>query len=216
MNFGDLQALTSDWLDDVKNGYFTLPIVKLWINNAQKEVQKLLLNAAEDYYTVCVETDTVIGQARYGYPDRFMKVQGFEAISSGSGDTAETETISPIVRIEGSLIVNVQGDSFNYILNKDTFTLKPAPKSVKTLRMEYSRLVADMVDLADVPDVPAQYHEYMAILAARDGFLKDRRSLAPIESKLIYYEGMLKKDVEQRRQDQPRTVVASDAGYGEY
>ena len=43
MTFVELQVLTSTWLDDVNNGYFTLPQIKQWLNNAQLETQKLVV-----------------------------------------------------------------------------------------------------------------------------------------------------------------------------
>ena len=216
MNFLELQNLTLDWLDDDNATYFTRAKVRTYINNAQRELQKLLLNSGEDWYVRGQETSTVVGQARYSFPSDFLKLQSLQLVTSGTGDTAETEVIWPLVRNEANMVTSVQGDSFNYIMEKSVFRLIPAPQSVKTMRLDYSARVADMSNDSDIPDAPLEYHEYLSIMGARDGFLKDGRSLQPIESKLAYYEQLLKKDSEQRRQDYPRMVVASDAGYGEY
>lgn len=218
MTFLELQDAALDWLDDVNATYFTRPTIKRYVNNAQRELQKLLLNAGEDWYTRGQETDTVIDQARYSYPSDFLKVMALSKVTSGSGDTAETEEITPLVRNEIGLITGVQvsGDSFNYVMEKASFRLVPVPLSVSTIRLDYAYRVADMVDDSDIPDAPQEYHEYISVLAARDGFLKDGRDLAPIESKLGYYERLLMKDSEQRKQDYPRMVVQTDVGYGEY
>jgi hypothetical protein len=68
----------------------------------------------------------------------------------------------------------------------------------------------------DVPDAPEDYHEYIAILAARDGFLRDGRPLSPIESKLAYYERMMEESAENRNVDSPRMVVATPEGFGAF
>jgi hypothetical protein len=59
-----------------------------------------------------------------------------------------------------------------------------------------------------VPDVPLQYQEYIALLAARDGFSKDAREPSSMfREKFAEYQNMMKKDQIQRNRAQPRRVV---------
>lgn len=221
MTLSELRTLTSFWLQDTENGYFTTAILDVFINNAQRELQKLLLQAGESYYTICVETSTVANQRDYALPSDFLQLDLLERITQGSDDTAATERLYPLERSEIEVAgynarATNQGLPYNYVLNKSTFSLYPVPDSVKTLRLWYSPRVTDMSNDADTPDAPEDYHEFIAILAARDGFLSDNRSLAPIESKLAYYEKMLEEQSESRNSDSPRMVIATSTGFGSF
>lgn len=210
MTLSELRNLSRFWLDDVLGGYFTDAQMNILLNNAQRECQKQLLQSAEDFYTVCVTAVTVANQANYALPSDFIKCMRLERLVSGSGDSATYQRLFPITRNEQDVLVEIStGAPYNYIINQSTFTLLPVPDDVYTLHLWYAYRVADMSGDSDEPDVPKDYHEYLAILAARDGFLRDGRTLAPIESKLIYYETMMKENSDRRNEDSPRMVVVT-------
>lgn len=215
MTLSEIRTLASVWLDDVNNGYFTTAQLNVWINNAQREVQKLLLTANEDFYTICASTSTVVNQARYAFPSDFLKLHRLSYISSGTGANAKYERIMPITRNEQDIMrMDSTGTPQFYYVNQNTFTLVPIPDRVWTMQIDYTYRVADLANDADVPDVPEDYHEYIAILTARDGFLRDGRDLTPIERKLSYFENMAKKTFESRKVDSPRMVVSTSGGFG--
>lgn len=220
MNRGEIKSLARYWLDDPDGDYFVDAFMDRAINQAQREAQKRLLQAGENYYTVCSITSTVTNQRDYAFPSDFYKLIRLERITQGSGDTAATERLYPLTRNETDTAgysgydSSATGLPFNYVINKSTFSLYPVPDASKTLRLWYAYRVADMDDDADVPDVPEDYHEYLSILAARDGFLRDGRGLGPIESKLSYYDTMFKQLAESRNEDSPRMVVSTVEGFG--
>lgn len=220
MTLAELRTLARYWLDDDDGGYFTDAMMLVFLNNAQRELQKKLLKAGEDYYAICVESSTVKDQRDYQFPSDFFQLHRMERITQGSGDTASTERLYKITRNEVDVgdyntQASSQGMPFNYVINKNTFSLYPVPnEGGVVLRLWYSPRVENMVDDADVPDAPEDYHEFIAIMAARDGFLRDGRSLTPIESKLAYYEEMLDQTAEDRTDDSPRMVVATPEGFG--
>ena len=220
LNRGEIKELALVWLDDIEQGYYTDAIMDRFINQAQRELQKKLLKAGDDFYTICVETSTVPGQRDYQFPTDFMQLMRLERITSGSGDTATVERIYPITRNEQDVAgYNIQNGSseglpYNYLINKNTFSLFPVPNQAVVLRMWYAPRVSDMDSDSDIPDAPEDWHEYIAILAARDGFLRDDRSIAPISEKLRYYETMLDETAESRTVDSPRMVVATDDRFG--
>jgi len=217
MTRGEIKALARAWLDDDSGGYFTDAIMDRFINQAQREAQKCLIRAGENFYTKCVETSTVADQRDYALPTDFMKLLRLERITQGSGDTASTERLHPLTtnEIDVSGYQNgSSGDSYNYVVNQSTFALYPVPNSVKVLRLTYVYRVGDMSSDGDTPDVPVDYHEYMAILAARDGFLRDGRSIAPIERKLMYYDDLFRENAESRTLDSPRQIVSTTDGFG--
>jgi hypothetical protein len=210
LTFSDLQTICSDYLDDPANGYFTLPILKQRLNLNLKELQKRLISANKDYYTECVFTNTVVDQQAYALPSDFVQVIRLEYVMSGSGTTASTQKIMPITPNQRDLLVDTSGDPIAYYMQKNNLMLAPTPNRIIELHLEYSYLVADMVNAGDVPDAPAQFHEYIALMTVRDLMIKDGRSIAPIETKLKEYETLLKQIATQRRADAPRMVVATD------
>jgi len=219
MTLSEIRELARIWLDDTEGGYFTDAIMNRFINQAQREAQKKIIQAGESFYTKCVETTTVANQRDYAIPSDFMKLLRLERILDGSGDTASTQRLWPLTRNEIDVAdFNSQasdtGESFNYVLNQSTFSLYPVPNGAVTLRLWYVYRVTDMSADGDTPDVPEDYHEYIAILAARDGFLRDGRSMGPVENKLMYYEQLMEQNAESRTLDSPRMIVATPEGFG--
>lgn len=214
MTRGQIRALASVWLDDVNNGYFKVDQLNVWINNAQREVQKMLLDAAADYYTVCATTSTVINQAQYALPPDFFKLMRLSFILSGTGVNANYQRLYPMTRNEVDLFTTWQpAMPTNFWFNKDTLTLAPTPNQAWVLHLDYAYQVQDMTDDAQEPDCPEQYHEYLAILTARDGFLRDGRSMDPINDKLKYFQNMMEQVSQDRHQDSPRKVVRTRGGW---
>lgn len=220
MNRGDIRQLALTWLDDVNGTYFTPSIMNVWINQAQRECQKQLLQAGEDFYTICVETQTVTNQRDYAFPSDFVKLMRLERITQGSGDTAATQRLYPLSRNEIDVGMYNSGPvptglPYNYVINQSSFSLYPVPDQVVVMRLWYAYRVVDMDDDSDIPDVPTDYEEYIAILAARDGLIRDGRPLGPMETKLLYYQNMMKESIENRNVDSPRYVRATVGGFGD-
>lgn len=213
MTFLELQNQVAYWLDDLNFGYFTPVQVKSWLNNAQYEVQKLLLQAGENYYLKRVQTTLVIGQNDYVLPDGFLKLHRLEIVTSGLPPNENTTPMAPITVNQQDLVPGMQGTPQFYYLKKNRITLLPAPDSNLTLRLWYSPIVTQMVLDSDTPNCPEQYHEYIAVLATWDGLLKDGRETRPMKDKLAYYESMLKADAAERQQDTPRSIVSQGMGY---
>lgn len=211
MTFLELQELVGDWVDDPNFGYFSRSIVKKRLNLGLRELQKHMISANEEYYSKCVKTSTVASQKAYALPSDFIQIIRLEKVLSGSGDNVKTDQITYITPNQRNLIPDVSGDPTNYYFEKNNLILVPTPVRIQEIHLEYSYLVADMVNDSDEPDAPEQFHEYIAILATRDCFLKDGRSLSPIESKMGEYKTLLKQIAEQRRADGSRMVVTTDA-----
>lgn len=210
MTVAELRNLARFWLDDVNGGYFTDAQMLVLLNNAQRECQKLLLQAGEDFYTICSTAEATMSQQNYALPTDFVKLMRLERLVSGTGDTAYYERLYPMTRNEQDLLLyNTSGAPNNFVINKTTFSLFPVPDTEYTLHLWYAYRVVDMVSDNEEPDVPEDYHEYIAIMAARDGFLRDGRTLNPIESKLLYFETLMKENSDRRNEDSPRMVVST-------
>lgn len=205
MTFLELQDLTLSWLDDPEAGYFTRPQVKRWLNNAQLEVQKKLLQAAENWYLTCATTTLVQGQDCYVLPPDFLKLHHLEVVIDAVQNTAFV--LKHSTQAEADAYRWGNGNPATFFLEKDCLVLRPTPQTVFPLKLHYSYIVQDMVSDNEPPDVPEQYHEYLAVLATIDGKIKDDRDMTNILRKKEYYEKMLEKDAKQRLQDRPRRVV---------
>jgi hypothetical protein len=214
MTFLDLQNLTAYWLDDLDFGYFTKPQVKLWINNAQFEVQKLLLGAGQNYYVKPVQTTLNINQADYVLPNDFMKEHRLELVITGTPPNEVKQPLGSMTLNQQDLLNYGPAQPVGYYIKKNRLVLQPIPDLALVLRLYYSPRVAPMVLDAEVPDVPEHYHEFLAVLAAIDGLLKDGRDVKPMLDKKAYYQGMLKTDAAERTQDSSRMINVTGENSG--
>lgn len=211
MNLLELKQLVSYWVDDPNMTYFTPTQLTRFLNNAQRETQKLLLLAGQEYYTKCAQTTLVINQRDYVQPADFYKLNRLEVVVSGSAPNENVIRLVPITPNQQDLMGTSVGTPNVYFIKKNRFVILPAPDSTYTLRMLYSYEVADLVNDTDVPDVPEVYHEFLAILATLDCLYKDGRDVTPYVEKRNYYMDMFKRDAAQRNVDESRTVVYTGA-----
>lgn len=213
MNFLDCQNSVAYWLDDLQFAYFTKPQVKLWLNNAQKEVQRLLVQAGEDYYMTSVQAATVANQRNYVTPSDMLQTHRFEIKKSGTFPNEVKRTIYPITPQQQDLLPKSPGAPEGYYMQGGQFILCPTPDIVYTMILHYSYLVADMVNDTDTPDVPEAYHELIPLLAVKDGFIKDNREHAGVDRKIDQYILSIKRDAENRNLDGGRMIVETDTAY---
>lgn len=217
MNFLQLRTLVWAWLDDLNGTYFLESQVNTWLNNAYQELQKQLLQNGEYYYAVTSETNTVNGVYTYSLPSDFLKCHQLEIVTSGTGLSEIRQMIYPVTYVQLDKFSQTTGSPMVYCVKKDCFTMRPYPDNIYTLKLTYSPRVQPMTANSDIPDAPAQYHQYIAILATLDGFFKDQRDPGPFLEKKNYYEALMKQDSQNRRVDAPRSVVITeDVGFGGY
>ena len=205
-----MQTAVSYIVDDLNFSYFTTAQVQFWLNNAQREVQKKLLQTAGNWYMIRLNTPTVQNQSDYVLPTNFLKVHRAELVLSG---TPPNEVKGPIDFVTPNEIDQLPPGpgtpSCAYII-QNTMSIYPAPDTAgQTIRIYISYLVADMVNPTDTPDVPYQYEELIPLLAARDAFIKDQRDPAPLDQKIAYYDEMMKRDAEQRDISKGRRIVST-------
>jgi hypothetical protein len=217
MQLQDLRNLTLYWLDDLSGGYFTSTQVNLWLNNAQRECQKQLLQAGQNYYLKPSQTSTVKNQSDYVLPSDFLKLHRLELITSGTGVNEVKKLLNSISLNEQMDISTGTGTPDCYILKKNRLTLYRTPDSAKTLRLYYSTRVADMINDTDVPDLPEEFEEFLPIMAAIDGLVKDNRSSPTLAAKYQMYIDRFKQMANDRKQDRSRRVIVRDElSYGDF
>jgi hypothetical protein len=214
MNRGEIRSLCLYWLDDLQGAYFTPTQMNVFINNAQREVQKQLIQAFEDYYLRVVQTVTVANQADYQLPQDFMKLRRLEIVLSGTGVNENATQLDSITLNQKNFIQPGNGTPQNYILKADRFSILPIPSTPnQILRLFYTYRVEDMTQDSDTPDIPQDYHEYIAVLAALDGFVKDDRAPSNLLDKREAYLRLMKQTAEDRKTDRSRQVVMRDTDF---
>lgn len=207
MNFAQLKADVSYILDDLSFGYFTETQVGLWLNHAQRRAQKRLIKAGQNYYTKCVQTTLVVNQNDYVLPEDFKEVNKLVVVVSGTSPNESLSPVLPITMNQQTLVGTGTGTPAWYVIKKNRLSLSPAPDTALSLRMVYTYEVVDMVLATDVPDIPESYHEYISLLAAQQGFIKDGRENALLTKKIQEFEDEIDTDAAQRNVDAPRTIV---------
>lgn len=215
MNLGQIRALACSWLDDVNQTYFTPAQMNVFINNAQRECQKQLLQNGENYYTVRASAPTVQNQDVYSLPLDFLKINKLEILVTGTTPNQVRQLLTPVTLVTLDQVSMTTGLPVAYAMKKNCFVLRPIPDNTYTLYLDYSYRVIDMTVDSSIPDVPQQYHEYLAVLAAIDGFLKDQRDPSPFFTKRDFYLSLMKQDAENRDVSAPRSIIMSDDLFGD-
>lgn len=214
LTLGNLQTLVLSWLDDPDGTYFTSAQTKVWLNQAQKEVQKRLINLGDDYYVQKMSGTLVVDQDNYVLPTDFKKCHFLEIVVDGTAGATSERRAPMLYRTLSQLNTDGPqgtGRPFLYNIRKNILTVRPIPDSTYTIYLHQSYLLADMVNSGDLPDVPEDYREYIAVLATLDGFLKDQRDpSAFVMAKQTKYEKMLEESAKGRDVSQPRMVIETE------
>ncbi len=217
MNLSQLETLVWSWLDDVNGAYFTKPQVDVWINNAQREVQKLLIQTGQNYYVEKMSGVMVINKDTYFLPSDFKKCHKLEIVTSGVvGSTSEVRaTMEWCTLMQLESIWQSVGTPILYNIKRNMLTVRPIPDQAYTMYLHQSYKCVDMVNPSDLPDVPEDFTEYIAVIATLDGFLKDQRDpSAFVGAKKEKYELMLKQDANDRNVSKPKSVVVTEMAGG--
>lgn len=204
----DLRNLVLYWLDDLEGGYFTPTQVNAWLNNAQLEVQKQLIQAGQYWYLKCASTQTIQNIDCYSLPADFLKCNRLELRVQGSASPNNVwATLEDMSLNEASNLNFGVAQPTAYTIGKDCLILRAIPDTTYPMKLHYQYRVTPMTSDLNVPDVPEQYQEYIAVLAAWDGKLKDESDPSILRAKREYYVDMMKKDTIQRNRAQPRRVI---------
>lgn len=204
-----LTSLMISWLDDDQQTYFTPANTLMWINYAIREVQKQLVMAGQNYYVKPVESILVVGQQDYILPSDFLKENRIEIVLSGTGYNEVRQPLNCITLNEQDWSSNNLGTPCQYYIKKDRFTVMPTPDTALVIRMYYSPKIADVTLTTDIPDIPEEYMEYVALLAAFNGFIKDDRVPDNLSMKIKEYQEGFKSMKNERTQDGSRHIVMS-------
>lgn len=213
MDLAQLQDLTVSYLDDLEFGYFTKPQLNVWLNNAQRKTQRVLIDQKQNFYVKCLQTYTVANQCNLILPEDFMMAHRIEGVISGTYPNEVKTSIVPITLMQQDLLSSVPAFPESYYFKRNNVCFAPIPDQAYLIRMNYSYQVADMILPTDVPDVPERYHELIALYAALDGFVKDDRDNQYIKQLVAEYIEDMKREAQQRQEQASRDVVSMQTDF---
>lgn len=217
-NRGQLRTLVLSWLDDPDGTYFTAAQVNVWLNNAQRELQKRLIDKGENYYVQRLVGTMVANEDTYELPTDFKKSHKLEVVLPGTtGVNEQRRILTPVTYIQLDAVSPLgTGTPVAVCFKRNAMILRPIPDQAYTMYLHQSYQVVDMTSDADIPDCPHDYAEYLAIRATMDGFMKDQRQPTDfMVAKKEEYEKMLTIDSQRRDVSAPRMIVSTeDASYG--
>lgn len=209
MTFLDLQNLVALWVDDTNFGRHTQASVQTYLNNALYEVQRKLIKAHDNYYFRDSYTSIVYNQVDYLVPDDYLALHDIWLVIDGTAPNESTlplELIAPSIRHQFN---PSSGTPTAFWIKNDKIMLVPPPSTVYTLHILYSYLVDQMVNPTDEPDVPNSFHEYIAIIATYNCFLRDDKVPTLVKEKRKDFEELLDA-TSKRNISRPRYVILSD------
>lgn len=217
MNLQGLRDLSASLLDDLGFEYYTTEQLDRYLNIAQRRVQKLLIQASQNYYLKCASATIPAGVCSVPLPGDFLKTHRVEWITQGVPPNEVANILMPITIQQQDLMVAGPSTPVAFYFKRNRMVLVPAPAQEQQLRLTYSYRVTDMLLPTQVPDVPEEYHELISFLAVQMGFVKDDRSMVQITELMKDYEWLFKQDSQQRAEDKPREVVVTqDDGFSPF
>lgn len=209
-----LENLVANWLNDPDKTFFTASLIQTRLNLAQRVLQGILIDAYQDFYTTCATAPTIASIGRYKIPSDFRKSRRLEILTQGSGDTGTYQKIDPIDLNEQDQFPKGTGTPRGYFILKNHLYLRQVPSQVWTMHWHYVYRVADIAADGDEPDIPADYHEFLAILAVRADLIQDGADINPILELKKEYEDKIRADANNRKPDGARMVTATRDGFG--
>jgi len=212
MTFLELRVRVSTWLKDKNNGFHTVADVNSYINDAVREVHKILVNSAQNFYFKCGKAALAPGSCEYFLPSDLVKVDRVEVILSTSGGVDTTRVLAPITLNEQDNVGQGTGVPETYVLMGDKIRFFPIPNGTESFKITYTHRIADMTLDSQTPPVPEEFQEMIALLATKSGLITDGESNPRLDDKIEMYMKTLKQAAASRvRQAGRRIVMSGDA-----
>lgn len=206
MTFLELQNFVGGLVNDKDFGFHTRADVQLYLNNALLQVQRRLLKSHAGFYSTCVYTQTVINQVQYSLPDDFLAMFDLWIVLSGTEPNQNIRQLMPISLNQRHNFRSGNGDPTNFYMMKHSFNLVVPPEAVWRMEMIYAPRAPEMTDPTDIPDCPDQYHELIALKAARRCITVDDRVPSLFDADIKTYEEEITAN-EERVLNRPRYVI---------
>jgi len=145
------------------------------INIGYKKVQQEMVKINQDFFEEQkAKFDLVANQDLYALPDDFLAMKQLRLAYSTPSDESDYKIAIPhdaaATKDVSSQEENVSSANPIYDLTGNYFRIKPTPDSNVSNGGEiyYFARCSDLSSTADVPDIPSDYHDIIAIYAAKE------------------------------------------------
>lgn len=209
MTLTELRAYVSYLVDDLDQTYFTPVQLNRFLNEGLRQCQKKLIQSGNNWYLRRATRSLVANQQDYKLPCDFLKLNRIEIVTN-PGINETSYSLSSITTNQQGGFAKYSQNPVVFFLEKDLLMLVPIPQLVNTMRLYYTYRVEEMVLDADEPDAPIEYHDYIALLAALECFIKDGRDASLLLAKKNEIEKALDQDAIERIQNHASMVVMTD------
>ena len=172
MNFSAMIQTTGHYLNDPRQTRFQRPVISRLLNQSQEEVKRIAEQADNTLFSAIKEYAVVTAEdaLEFNLPTDFSKSQAVERI----GGTYPVAAIP----VNFSSRSPISDDRFlptgwrevpQYYLRGNKLGIV-RPQEAYTLRLTYSKELADLAADSDESEVPKDYHDLICLYAAKRGY----------------------------------------------
>lgn len=176
------------------------PLVKRWLNDAQRKVvQQSEARTQQDIATI----SAIAGDRSYALPEDFGRIIDIFRPESGH--------LAPLGVRDFDALPASSGAPTRYLIAGTEVHFDVTPDGAYEVQMRYWRLPADMVEDADEPEIPPQYHDLLVAYALHRAYAKENDYAASTFWKGEWEAGLLKMrgEVQHDTFDGPKRVGGS-------
>lgn len=159
------------------------PLVKRWLNTAQR---KVYLESEQRRAETSQAYSTTSGSNTLEIPSNYSRLIDFYNVSTGRSleelDLQEFDNLPPEER----------GEPDQFAAEGETLRLYPIPNGVYSLALRYWKLPADMVNPTDEPELAKRYHELLIAYPMWKAYLRENDYSAAQTWEAIWEKGLLK------------------------
>ena len=160
---------------DDSSSFFTDSEMTDWFNWAQIEVQGILMQTHENWFTTSTSISLVANQENYSIPTDCLKISRLEDVTGGVDDPIE---IFPIGLNDKDSYYKPY-DSYNttvrnYAIHGNKLLFRPIPKNsyASGIKLYYSKIVDTLTSASSCSTIPNQYHELIMWGVVENGLIK--------------------------------------------
>ena len=210
MTFLELRVRVSTWLKDKNNGFHTVADVNSYINDAMREVHRLLVQAAQNFFFKCQKAQFVAGACEYFLPSDFIKCERLEVVLSQNDGADVTKALMPISLNEQNNYPQSKGIPDFYCLIGNKIKFFPIPNDDLFIKITYTYRLADMTLDNETPAIPEEFQEMIALLATKSGIITDGEANPRLDEKIQMYMNTLKAAAASRVRQTGRRIIMTN------
>jgi hypothetical protein len=214
MELSELRTLMQLYLDDRGGTRFTTDELDLLLNRAQEELQKVIDDADEGYFSG-IETYNVQACSttyEFAFPSDMKKIVLGERIVSGADPVPVRWTSLQRRHQEGAGFDTYPGAASIPIccIHGDKFGVA-GPSTSYIIRLWYTKKIPDLSGTSDVSEIPLEFHGLLALYAAKLGFGSEARELPrALQQEFGDQMTRLTLHIETRERQESRHVVVME------